>query len=82
MDNTYVITFNSIDNSNKLLYEYENISGKTAIYALEKRFNYKFYRAIGDEGAYSDVIIQKGFYDKDTNTIKIKGNYLCFRIKR
>ena len=51
----WVITYNSIDNGNALMYEYETIEGKNAKEALKNRFNTGFERLTGDAGRYAEV---------------------------
>lgn len=70
---TYVITYNGIDYPDNLLYGYETIQGVTAQDALQKRFNRRFKRAIGDASRFADVILIKGYCID--NTIRYKGKY-------
>lgn len=80
--NTYVIRYNDIDNENKVMYEYENIVGKNPKDALQKRFTTPLRRLTGDNGRYANVIISKGSYNKETNSIHYDGNgaMLCYGI--
>ena len=63
-----------------MLYDYETIEGKTPKEALKKHFNREFQRLTGDAGEYADVILVKGYYDEERNTIHCAGRYqtLCY----
>jgi len=77
---SFVITYNSIKNGDKLLYGYETIQGKNAKTALKSHFEREFERLYGDAGRYADVIIVKGTFEN--NTIKYSGRKympLCFK---
>ena len=79
---TCVITYNDLGGNNNLFGGYENIQGKTAKEAIEKRFEKKFKRLTGEQGRYANIIVLKGTYNKDRNEIQYKGKYtsLCFGI--
>ena len=76
----YVIMYNSIDNRNSLLYDYETIEGKNPKDALNKRFDVDFERLTGESGRYAEIIIMGGHYDKESNNIYYtgKGLRLCY----
>lgn len=74
----WVITYNSIDNGNSLMYGYETIEGKNAKDALKKRFNLEFERLTGEAGNYAEVIIQKGYFEDNTIYYTGNGARLCF----
>jgi hypothetical protein len=78
--NQYVITYNSVEHGDGLLYDYETIKGKTPKEALKKHFNREFKRLTGDAGRYADVILIKGYYDEEHNIIRYTGRYqtLCY----
>jgi len=74
----WVVTYNSIDNGNSLMYGYETIEGKNAKDALKKRFNIEFQRLTGDNGRYAEVILQKGYFENNTIHFTGNGARLCF----
>jgi hypothetical protein len=76
----YVVTYSEYGR-NTLTDDYETIEGKTPINALEKRFNRKFKRVTGDAGRHANVIISKGYYNKESNNIYFEGKKftrLCY----
>lgn len=78
--NQWVITYSNISKSGTidLLSSYINISGKSALDALYKHFNQKFKRVTGDYGnRYADVILVRGYFDKENNCINYTGRYTC-----
>jgi len=62
------------------MYGYETIEGKNAKDALKKRFGVNFKRLTGDAGRYAEVILQKGFFISETNSIQLTSNgaMLCY----
>lgn len=79
-DESWVITYNDIDHGNKLVYDYETISGKNAKDALKKRFGKDFTRLTGDAGRYANVILVKGYYANGRIHLANRGVSLCFGI--
>ena len=78
--NTYVILYNGLEKRDRLMYDYENISGSSPMDAIKKRFNIPLKRLTGDAGRYADVIITRGEYIKERNVIIYNGNgaRLCY----
>jgi hypothetical protein len=74
--------YNSIGHKNELLYGYETIQGKNPKDALKKHFDKDFQRLTGDARRYSDVILVKGTYNKESNNIILSGKYqqLCYGV--
>jgi hypothetical protein len=82
MDN-WVITYNAIDNGDKLIYNLETIEGKNAKDALKTRFKTNFNRLTGDAGRYAEVILQKGYFENNTIHLTSNGALLCYeRLER
>ena len=79
--NTWVISYNSIESGNSLMYEYETIEGKNAKDALKKRFNKDFKRLTGDDGRYAEVILVKGYFENNTIYYKGNGARLCYSVQ-
>lgn len=77
----WVITFNSIDNGNVIMYDYETIEGRNAKDALKNRFNREFKRLTGDDGRYAEVILQKGYFVPERDLIRLTSNgaMLCYK---
>lgn len=75
--NSYVVTY---DDSVGLFDDYKVIQGKTPKEALKQAYNREFNRLTGDAGRYANVILLKGTYDKESNTIRYdgRGQRLCF----
>jgi hypothetical protein len=79
MLNKYVVTYNDTEN---LFDPYKTIEGKNPKDALKKAFNKDYERLTGDRGRYANIILVKGEFDKENNSIIYNGRYqrLCYGI--
>lgn len=74
----WVITYNQIDHGHSVFYDYETIEGKNPRDALQKRFKTDFKRLTGDSGSHAEVILQKGFFERNMLHFTSNGAMLCY----